>query len=537
MPEYRVASILDLSDDEMKQVTVGGTDILLSRIDGAFYACGAHCTHYGAPLADGVLHDGCVVCPWHHARFDVRTGALADPPALDALPRYAVRVEGDDVFVTVPDEAEQTPEGAAYRESGGAPPSPVDEGADGRLFAIVGAGAAGGIAAETLRAAGFRGRIVLITQEAERPYDRTALSKGLLGGEVGDEALPLRDDEFYRQRGIEVMTARSVARLDARAREIHFIDGEPLRYDCALVATGGAPRRLSVSGADADGVYTLRSHADARHIVRAAKAGQRAVVIGSSFIGMETAAHLRQRGLAVTVVSKDRMPFEAVLGQAVGRLLQQEHEAHGVRFHLGAEVERIETAEGGLRVVLQQGGVAEGDLVVVGIGVTPAAGFLEGVERHERDGGVLVDRQLRATEGLWAAGDIAHFPSPQTGDRIRVEHWRVAQQHGRVAAYGMAGREATYDGVPFFWSGQFDVRPRYLGHADAWDDVVVDGDLDAKDFIAYYVQDGRVLAACGVGRDRAMAALHALMLAGEAPSAAAVRGGFDPLVAVGARGS
>ncbi|MDX1419988.1 MAG: FAD-dependent oxidoreductase [Rubricoccaceae bacterium] len=536
MPEHRVASVHDLAEGEMKQVAAGGTDVLLSRLGGGFHACGARCTHYGAPLAEGVLHDGCVVCPWHHARFDVRTGALADPPALDALPRYAVRVEGADVYVTVPSDAEETPEGASYRESGGHPPAHAAEVTDDRLFAIVGAGAAGGVAAETLRAAGFGGRIVMITQEDERPYDRTALSKGLLGGEVGDEALPLRDDAFYRRLGVEAWVGRRVTRLDAAAREIHFADGSSLRYDRALVATGGAPRRLDVPGADADGVFTLRSHADARRIVQAAKAGQRAVVVGSSFIGMEAAAQLRQRGLDVTVVSHDRVPFEVVLGEAVGQMLREAHEAQGVRFHLEAGVERIEPANGRLRVRLSGGTAADADLVLVGIGVTPATDVLEGVERHE-DGGVLVDAHLRAAEGLWAAGDIVHVPSPQTGERLRIEHWRVAQQHGRVAAFGMAGREAVYDGVPFFWSGQFDVRPRYLGHAEAWDEVVLDGDLDTGDAIAYYVRGDRVLAACGIGRDRAMAALHALMLAGETPTAADVRAGFDPLAAVGAGAS
>ena len=534
MPAHRVAAVHDLADGEMKQVTVGDTDVLLSRIDGTYYACGAHCTHYGAPLADGVLHDGCVVCPWHHARFDVRTGALADPPALDSLPHYVVRVEGDGVFVDVPDEAEGTPEGAAYRESGGTPPASAPEGSDDRTFAIVGAGAAGEVAAETLRAAGFRGRIVLITQEADRPYDRTALSKGYMGGAAGDEALPLRDAGFFRRLGIEVLTGRRVTTLDAAAREIRFDDGDPLRYDQALVATGAAPRRLDVPGSDLDGVFTLRSHADAQRIVQAAKAGQRAVVVGSSFIGMEAAAHLTQRGLDVTVVSKERVPFEAVLGEEVGRVHQRTHEAEGVSFFLDAEIERIERGEGGLRVRMQGGEVAEGDLVLVGIGVTPATDFLEGVERHEKDGGVLVDAHLRAADGLYAAGDIAHFPSPQTGERIRVEHWRLAQQHGRVAAFAMAGRDVVYDGVPFFWSGQFDVRPRYLGHAEAWDEVVIDGSLDEHSFLAYYVQGDRVLAVCGVGRDRAVAALHALMLAGKTPSAAAVRGGFDPLKALGA---
>jgi NADPH-dependent 2,4-dienoyl-CoA reductase/sulfur reductase-like enzyme/nitrite reductase/ring-hydroxylating ferredoxin subunit len=531
MPEARVASIHDLADGEMKTVTVSDTEVLLSRIDGAFHACGAHCTHYGAPLADGALHGCMVTCPWHHAQFDVTDGSLLDAPALDGLARYRVRIDGEHVFVHVPDDAEETPEGAAYRESGGEVPAMADRDFDEhpRTFVIVGGGAAGEMAAETLREAGFEGRVVMITKEDVAPYDRTMLSKGYLGGGAGDDALPLRDDAFYERHGVEVRRGLTVTKLDAEAKTIHFADAEPLKYDRVLVATGGTPRTLDVPGADLDGVHVLRQWHDAERIAAQADGAERAVVVGSSFIGMEAAASLTGRGLDVTVISLDETPFEAVLGAEVGGVFQRVHEENGVTFHLGSGVERIEKKNGHLAVTTDGGATAEGDFVLVGIGVTPVTDFLSGVTKHDRDGGVIVDGHLAAGGDVFAAGDIAHFPEPRSGERVRIEHWRLAQQHGRVAARNMAGLDEPYRGVPFFWSGQFGVSIRYLGHAESWDEVYIDGSLDDRQFVAYYLKDGDVRAAAGIGRDREMAALHALMLAGQTPSAEEVKGDLDLL--------
>ncbi|MEM1044315.1 MAG: FAD-dependent oxidoreductase [Bacteroidota bacterium] len=530
MPEARIASVHDLADGEMMTATVGDTEVLVSRVDGRFYACGARCTHYGAPLANGALHGRFVVCPWHQAEFDVTTGALATPPALDGLSRYHARVEGDAVFVRVPEGAETTPEGATYRESEGETPAFVCQACEERTptFAIVGGGAAGQAAAEALRQAGFGGRLVLVTKEDAAPYDRTMLSKGYLSGDAGSDALPLRDDAFFDAYEIEVLRGRTVTRLDASEKTIYFEGAEPLRYDKALVATGGTPRTLGVPGADADGVFTLRTAADADRIAERAEGAERAVVIGSGFIGMEAAASLTKRGLAVTVVSTSQVPFENVLGEEVGGLFQQIHEENGVTFCLGSGVEAIEQTDAGFAVRTEDGQTAEGDLVVVGIGVVPATDFLEGVTLGD-DGGVIADAHLAAGSDLWVAGDIAQFPNPQTGERVRIEHWQLAQQHGRIAARNMAGQAVRYESIPFFWSGQFGTNVRYLGHAEGWDAVHIDGDLGEKRFIAYYLKDSQVLAAAGVGRDREMTALRGLILAGETPTADEVREGVDLL--------
>ncbi|OZC01823.1 FAD-dependent oxidoreductase [Rubricoccus marinus] len=560
----RVASVSDLADGEMKQVEAGGTAVLLSRVDGGFHACTAHCPHYGAPLATGVLTGTTVVCPWHHAAFDVCSGALDQPPALDALRTFEVKLDGDDVFVRVPDDADQHGKGIDYRESDGREPDSVEtepslrEGAasGGQTVLIIGGGAAGQAAAEELRRQDYAGRLVMVTPETRAPYDRTKLSKGFLGGGAGPESLPLRDGGFYERLGIEVWTDRTITGINTDTREASFEEGEPLAYSACLICTGGTPRRLPIDGADLEGVHVLRSWEDANSIVEAASGAKRAVVIGTSFIGMEAAAALTERGVEVALVGRDSVPFEGVLGEDLGRTFQNAAEAKGATFHLGADVERIETTFGGdehgagargLGVVLASGERVDGDLVVLGVGVTPATEFLSGHgEFYGEHGALLAASTLALAPGLYAAGDVVEYPEVRLGRRVRIEHWRLAQQHGRHAAQNIAralvsGADSPEDSgepftdVPFFWTGQWGISLRYVGHADDWDEAVVDGDLAGKDAAVYYLQDGRAHAAAFVGRDKAAAAFEWLLAEHGAPEASAVREGFDPQEAL-ARG-
>ena len=543
MPDFvRVASVSDLADGEMRQVSAGGTEVLLSRVAGRFHACTAFCTHYGAPLATGVLSGTTVVCPWHHAVFDVASGALDEPPALDRLRTFEVKTEGDDVLVRVPGDADAHGKGVAYRESDGEAPAMagLDADADGRLFLVLGGGAAGQAAVETLRANAYRGRLALVTRETRAPYDRTKLSKAYLAGDAPDDALPLRDGAFYEQHGIELWTDRTVTALDADAREVSFDEGHPVTYDACLVATGGTPRRLPIDGADLDGVLLLRTWADARDVVERAGGAQRVVVVGASFIGMEAASSLTARGVEVTVVGKEDAPFASAMGEEVGRVFQRAAESKGVAFRLGAEVDRIETAHAdpaagpphGLRVVV--GGEAlECDAVVMGVGVSPATGFLDGAPFRRDDGGLVTDAALRVAPGLFAAGDVAAFPDPRLGRTVRIEHWRLAQQHARTAALNMLAEgdptvaDTPFDGVPYFWTGQFGLSLRYVGHAEDWDEVVVDGSLDDAEFLAAYVEGGAVRAVAAVGRDKDAAAFHLLLAQGRPPSPDDLRGGMD----------
>jgi NADPH-dependent 2,4-dienoyl-CoA reductase/sulfur reductase-like enzyme/nitrite reductase/ring-hydroxylating ferredoxin subunit len=513
--EVTVATAVELEDGEMKQVSVNETEILLARVGGKYHAVGAHCTHYGAPLVEGALCGERVVCPWHHACFNVTTGDLEEPPALDALPCYEVRVEGESVIVSLPDQATDRRTPAMTKR---------DSSSDGRSFVILGGGAAGYAAAQALREDGFQGRILMITREDRTPYDRPNLSKDYLQGHAEPEWMPLRADQFYAEHDIEVLREKEVARVDAAKKTITFKDGDTLTCDSLLVATGGTPRRLNVPGSDLKNIFVLRSFGDTDAIVEAARQASRAVVIGASFIGMETAASLRERKLSVTVIAPDKVPFEKTLGPEIGRLLQHAHEAHDVQFKLGASAVRFEGDGAVKRVVLDSGERIEADLVIVGVGVRPATEFLEGVEL-QRDGGVVVDKHLLAADSVYAAGDIAYFPSALTHERQRIEHWRTAQQQGRVAAHNMAGKQTEFDGVPFFWTRQFDAGLLYVGHAASWDEIIYQGDVPSQNFLAFYVKDDRLLAVAGMNRDREVAAIEELMRLDRMPSLARLRNG------------
>jgi NADPH-dependent 2,4-dienoyl-CoA reductase/sulfur reductase-like enzyme len=449
------------------------------------------------------------MCPWHHAAFNIVSGDLEEPPALDALVSYSVRVEGERVLVTVPDDAKdrRTPEMVRH--------DPI---ADTRQFVIIGAGAAGYAAAQTLREEGFRGSLVMITREDRAPYDRPNLSKDYLHGHAEPEWMPLRSEQFFRQHDIRLILNKEASRVDPHAKKITFATGETMDYDALLVATGGAPVRLNIPGSDLKNVCLLRSFTDADAIIETAMHSQRAVVVGASFIAMEAAFSLRERGLEVTVVAPSQEPFEATLGAEVGAVFRREHESHGVRFTLGCIVYRFEGNHNVEAVMLDNGELIETDLVVVGVGVRPVTQFLEGVELDET-GAVIVDSRLRAAEGLYAAGDIASFMDTRRGKRVRLEHWRTAQQQGRTAARNMLGRDVAFEGVPFFWTRQFDVGLLYVGRATSWDEIIYRGDVSSRDFLAFYVKDNRVLAVAGMNRDVEMAAVEELMRVDRMPAA------------------
>jgi NADPH-dependent 2,4-dienoyl-CoA reductase/sulfur reductase-like enzyme/nitrite reductase/ring-hydroxylating ferredoxin subunit len=487
--EHEVAALEELPVGGMRAVQISGENILLTRDADAVHAVGATCPHAGGPLAEGVRHAGGITCPWHKARFCLRTGAVLDPPAVDPLPRFAVRIDGTRVLVTLP----------AVR-----PPEP-SLAADRRCFVIVGAGAAGAVAAQTLRESGFGGRVIMCDRDNRVPYDRTILSKYFISGERGGEKSPLQTQEFYRQHRIERRTAE-VVQIDPRARRITCGGGSVLDYDAALLATGGVPRRPSIQGATLGNIFLLRSRADADAILAQAERSERAVVLGASFIGMEVAASLRERGLGVTVVGKEKVPFEKQLGARVGAVLLGLHERRGVVFRLGTGIAGFEGGPDVKCVVLENGERIAAELAVLGLGVTPATSYLSDLPRNE-DGSVTVDANLRIADGLYAAGDIARFPHQGDGVPIRVEHWRVAEQHGRAAALNMAGQAVRYEAVPVFWTIQYMKRLDYIGHATDWDEIVMHGDPGKPEFLAYYVKDGRVMAAAGLDRDRDTAAL------------------------------
>jgi NADPH-dependent 2,4-dienoyl-CoA reductase/sulfur reductase-like enzyme len=361
------------------------------------------------------------------------------------------------------------------------------------------------MAAQTLREEGFAGRIVVITRDKHLPYDRPNLSKDYLQGHAEPAWMPLRDADFYSENEIEILREKEIVKVDVRSKTINLNDGSILNYDSLLVATGGVPRRLPFQSESHTNVFLLRSFSDTDEIIAVAEKGKLAIVIGASFIGMEAASSLKTRGCDVTVVAPDEAPFIKLLGKEVGKLFQQIHERNGVKFRLG---EHVKTFEGGENrvdaVLLENGERLEADLVVVGVGVSPATDFLEGVTLH-RDGGVIADEYLRIAEDTYAAGDIVHFPDSRTNDLVRIEHWRTAMQEGRTAARNMVGKPEAFSAVPFFWTRQFDETLLYVGHAKDWDRIIFQGDVEKRDFLAFYAKGTRILAVAGMNRDREMA--------------------------------
>ncbi len=475
-------AVADLAENIPLLGHAQGDAVMLVRKGAAIHAVGATCTHYSGPLAEGLVVGETVRCPWHHACFDLRTGTALGAPALEPIPCYEVVRRGDRVSVG----AKQPP----------APP--VTSHSSQEKILIVGSGAAGAAAAEKLRRLGFAGSITLIGNDAPGPVDRPNLSKDFLAGNAPMEWITLRDDDFYKKQGIELLKDTTVTDLDIKARMATLGNGRKLAYDKLLLATGSEPSRLPIEGATLPHVRTLRTLADSQAIIGAAAKARRVVVIGSSFIGLEVAASLRARNLEVDVVSLDKVPLERVMGTQVGRFVQQLHEEKGVRFHLGANLKAIHAQD----VELADGRRLEGELVVLGVGVKPRTDLAKRAGL-EVDNGIVVDARLRTSAAdVWAAGDVARYPDPRLGTKIRVEHWQAAQRQGQSVARDMLGLGGAFNDVPFFWSQHYDVTLNYVGHAGGDANVEVIGSLEKRDATVVYRAGGQVAAVLTVGRDR-----------------------------------
>jgi len=462
-----------------------GESVLLVRRGAEIFAVAATCSHYGGPLVDGLVVDDSVRCPWHHACFDLRTGEALRAPALSPLTCWSVEQRGDRIFV-----------GEKRKKSSQASRDSNAEVLPERIV-IVGGGAAAFAAAERLRREQYQGAIVMISDDEALPVDRPNLSKDYLAGKAPEDWIPLRTEGFYAKNGIEVRLGTKVADIDVRAREVVLADGGRVAFDKLLLATGAEPVRLSIPGADQPHVHTLRSLADSRAIIAQSGAARRAVVLGASFIGLEVAAALRTRGVEVHVVAPEERPMERVLGPQMGDFIRALHDEHGVVFHLKDTAASIGASE----VLLTSGSTLTADLVVAGIGVRPR------VDLAERAGltidrGVLVDAYLETSApGIYAAGDIARWPDPHSGENIRVEHWVVAERQGATAALNMLGRRKEFTDVPFFWSQHYDIPINYVGHAERWDAIEIEGDIAAKDCLLRFTHGGRVLAVVTIFRD------------------------------------
>jgi NADPH-dependent 2,4-dienoyl-CoA reductase/sulfur reductase-like enzyme/nitrite reductase/ring-hydroxylating ferredoxin subunit len=483
----RGIALAELADGGKLVGHFGGEEVLLLRRGTEIFAVGAHCTHYHGPLADGLAVDDTIRCPWHHACFDLRTGEALRAPALRPVVCWSVEQRDGKIFVLGKQTQPKPKPRPVGRRPGEAP----------RRIVIVGGGAAGFAAAEGLRRRQYEGDIVMLSDDDAAPVDRPNLSKDYLAGKAPEDWVPLRPDSFYSKNGIDLRLKANVTGIDARSREVALADGSTLRYDRLLLATGAEPVRLPISGADQTHVFTLRSLADSRAIIERAGTSRRAVVLGASFIGLEVAASLRARDIEVHVVAPETRPMERILGPEMGDFVRALHEEHGVVFHL----EDTASAIDGKQVKLKGGGTIEADLVVAGIGVRPRTEIAERAGLNV-DRGVMVNGHLETSApGIFAAGDIARWPDPHSGENIRVEHWVVAERQGQTAALNMLGHRVKFSAVPFFWSQHYDVPINYVGHAEIWDEVAVEGDIAARDCLLRFKRNGHLLAVASIFRD------------------------------------
>ena len=477
----------ELADGGMIGGHVGEEAVLLARRGDEFFAIGSSCSHYGGPLADGLVVADTVRCPWHHARFSLRTGEAVAAPAFNPVSCW--RVHKRDGKAWVGEKIEPTEQRSTAKARN------ASENAE--RVVIVGGGAAAFATAEMLRREGFAGSVTLLSADDATPYDRPNCSKDYLAGNAPEDWIPLKPPEFYREHAIDIVLGTDVTGIDIKAHQVAIAGGRNVAFDKLVLATGAEPIRLDIPGANEPHVHTLRSLGDARAIIAHAKQAQRVVVVGASFIGLEVAASLRARELEVHVVAPERRPMERVLGPEFGDFIRALHEEHGVVFHLEETVTAIE----GKNVRLKGGKTLPADLVIVGIGVRPRVQLAEQAGLTI-DRGVVVNAYLETSApGIYAAGDIARWPDPHSGEPLRIEHWVVAERQGQTVARNILGRRERFADVPFFWSQHYDLPINYVGHAEKWDALEIEGDIKARDCVVRYRRDGKLLAVASIYRD------------------------------------
>ena len=483
-----------LKDGEMMALKVGEKDsdkILVARYKGKLFALGNFWTHFGVPLAQSVLFDDKVICPAHNAAFSIIDGYPEYAPAKDGLPTFEVVEKDGKSFVKLPKN---------FNEKRTIYMAKRDE-ANKTRFVIIGGGAAGLSAAETLRQSDFTGEIIILSAEDKLGYDRTLLSKVLATGDV--DKLLLRGKEFLDTYGIDFRLNSLVKRVDPSTNEVVLSDDSKVTFDKLLIATGGTARKPIIPGIDLTGVHTLRNAKDQEAIKAEVGKGKKVVIVGASFVGFECAASLVstfKTEIDVNVVDFFSTPFERALGKDVGKVMQKMGEENGVKFTLSKGVKKLIGVDGKVSgVELTDGTVLDADVVIVGAGIQPATQLIgDGIELSN-DGSIKVDPFLRtSSKNIFAAGDVANYPYWVTGDRARVEHWNHATQQGEVAAYNMLDKGIPYDSIPFFWTRNYMKTLQYAGYCREFDEVHIDGSLDEGKFVAYYIKDNKIVAFAGL---------------------------------------
>ncbi len=509
MSSFLVCKSSDLNPGEMRKFPAGNTEILLCNLAGTFTAVHPKCSHYGAPLEEGVLNGFRIVCPWHHACFDARTGRHLEAPGCDALKSYPVDVREGDVWVRVDEESE---EGFTHN------PMSLGKRKADLPYVIVGGGPGAIHAAEGLRQGGYDGPITMITSEEHLPYDRTQLTKGFLSGDRSAKKMLLRPAKFFKTHHINVMLGKRVTKVDVTKRQVVLANGQEVKYAKCCVATGSAPKALDVRGSQLPGILPIRTWEDAEAVREAVKGKKEVVIVGSSFIGLEAAMVLAKAECKVTVIAPEEVPFGKTFGTRVGKVIQRWHEDAGVHFRLDAKIDGFEGVRKVTALRLENGDKLKASVVLYGIGVRPNSKLIDGIDADE-SGGIRVNRHMYAGDDLWVAGDIASAPQAVDGSYARIEHWRVAAQQGTVAGNHMAGTKRSLMSVPFFWTNQAGQNLRYAGHHTDADQILFDGRPEEGPFLAFYVEVNQVSAVLGFGRDKDVAAIHELMWLREMPRA------------------
>ncbi|HUX13438.1 MAG TPA: FAD-dependent oxidoreductase [Spirochaetia bacterium] len=487
----RVAQFDDLPDIAARsprayrgtKIDVGKDEVLLVRDGNRVFACSNSCPHYGGSLHKGSVRGHVVTCPLHNASFDLEDGTLLTPPALDDLPVFDVKVEDGYVMIG----------------SKRSPAIQMPSGADSRTVIIVGGGAGGNAAAEALRRHGFAGKITIITQESDRPYDRPMLSKGFLSGSAEEGWLPLRPERFYGDLHIQFKRGTAVRTINPALRSVTLGDGTELKADALVFATGSVPRRPQFPGANLDGIFTLRSASDARLIKARVTKKKSVVLLGAGFIGMELASDLTDAGMQVHVVAPEAEPMLLQFGERIGSRVREMHTERGVQFHLGVTASRAAGDRKVEKIFLSDGTEIDTTLVVTAFGVTPAIAFLENTGLLTQ-GSVRVNSMCETSApGVYAVGDIAAVPYPGDCGTHRIEHWVVAETQARHAARAILGDRAAFRDLPFFWTRQCEKSIKYIGFPTRFEQIAFRGDPENGSFLAGFYHGERLVGAASLG--------------------------------------
>ncbi|XP_060105762.1 apoptosis-inducing factor 3 isoform X5 [Heteronotia binoei] len=483
--EASVCHVKDLDNGQMREVDLGCGKALLVKENGEFYALGHKCPHYGAPLVKGVLSKGRVRCPWHGACFNIGTGDIEDFPGLDSLPKFQVKIEKEKVYIRASKQALQTQRRTKVMAKC---ISLSNYNISSTNVLIIGAGPAGLVCAETLRQEGFSDRIVMCTMDRHLPYDRPKLSKSM---DCHPDQIALRPKEFFRMYDIEVLTEMQVVAVDIKNKTAVFKDGFKMEYNKLLLATGSTPKTLSCKGKEVENVFNICTVEDANRVVKLATS-KNAVVVGASFLGMEVAAYLTEKAHSVSVVELEEIPFKKFFGEKVGRAIMKMFENNRVKFYMQTEVSELRDQDGKLKeVVLKSGKILRADVCVIGIGATPATGFLKqsGINMDSK-GFIVVNKMMQTNfPGVFAAGDAVAFPlALRNNKKVNIPHWQMAHMQGRIAALNMLAHGTEISTVPYLWTAMFGKSIRYTGHGEGFDDVIIQGDLDELKFVAFYTK-------------------------------------------------